>query len=198
MLGDSFELKRKVFHIILGVIIVLLINFDILEFWMALTLLLTGLVISFVSIKNSIPLIKWFLDQFDRPRHKGFPGKGVVAIMFSITLLILLYETSMLSKSIVLASLMIWVFGDSFTAIIGREYGRIKHPLNNSRFIEGTVSGIVAGMLAAYIFVPLPAALMASFIAITIESLELRLMKNPVDDNLLVPLISAVILYAIL
>lgn len=198
MPGDSLELKRKVIHLLLGIIVVLLIYFNILKFWMAFVLLILGFIISLISVNHPIPIIKWFLEQFDRPQHKRFPARGVITIIFSITLLLLLYENLVLNKNIVLASLMIWTFGDSVTAIIGRQYGKVRHPLNDSRFIEGTVSGIIAGMLAAYIFVPLLAAFIASFIAISIESIELRLLKNPIDDNILVPLISAVVLYIVL
>jgi len=194
MVGNELEIRRKIFHIILGIVVVLLIYNNIIKFWMSLTLLIAGLVISLNSRRYTLPVIGWLLKIFDRPEHKKFPGRGVIAILFSFTTLLLLRDSGILSNNIILASIMIWTFGDSLSAIIGKTYGRIKHPFNDSRFIEGTVSGIVGGALGAFIFVPILPAIVASVIAITLESLELRLLKHPIDDNLLVPLISALVL----
>jgi dolichol kinase len=198
IMDNSFEFRRKLFHISLGIIIVILLYYGILKFWICLVLLITGLLISFIAKNHYIPVIKEFLEYFDRPKHKNFPGRGVIAIFFSSTLLILLRDSGLLSQNIVLASIMIWTFGDSLSAMVGINYGKVKHPFNDSRFIEGTASGIVGGALAAFIFVPILPAIITSFIAITIESLELSILKHPIDDNLLVPLISALILVMIL
>jgi dolichol kinase len=194
----ALEFRRKTFHVLLGIILVLSISYDIIQFRMCLVILITGLIISFASRNYDVPIINWFLEHFDRVEHKSFPGRGVITIFFSLTVLMLLRDSGIISTNIVLASIMIWTFGDSLSAIIGKTYGKIKHPLNNSRFIEGTASGIVGGALGAFIFVPIMPAIVASFIAILFESLELRLLKRPIDDNILVPLISALILSVLL
>ena len=166
MVGNELEIRRKIFHIILGIFVVLLIYYNIIKFWMSLVLLVTGLIVSLSSRRYTLPVIGWFLKIFDRPEHKKFPGKGVIAILSSFTILLLLRDSRVLSTNIILASIMIWTLGDSLSAIIGKTYGQIKHPFNDSRFIEGTVSGIVGGALGAFIFIPILPAIIASIIAI--------------------------------
>jgi dolichol kinase len=190
----NFEIRRKMFHVFVGVILVLLIYYGLLAFWMTLALLIIGIFISLLSIKYSIPIIKLFLMKYDRPEHSNTPAKGVISIFSALSVLLLFMESGFLSKNIVLASLMIWTFGDSLSAVVGKLYGRKKHPLNQ-RFIEGTIAGIIGGTIGATFFVPVYAAFPAAFIAMIIESLELRLLKHPIDDNLLVPLIAAGLLY---
>ncbi|MGV8151238.1 MAG: hypothetical protein ACP5NV_05930 [Candidatus Woesearchaeota archaeon] len=191
---NSFEFQRKTLHIVLGLILVTLIYYNFLQSWIMLIILILGILISYLSIKRNIPIIEWFLLKFDRKEHKTFPGRGVVSIIFASTILLMLKESMLLDKNIVLASLMIWTFGDSLSAIIGTSYNGRKHPLNNKRFIEGTLAGMIGGALAAWLFVPAIVAAITSIIAIGLESLEFKILKHPIDDNILVPLISAIVM----
>jgi dolichol kinase len=198
MINDSaFEIRRKMMHVFIGVIIVVLVYYSILKFWMALTLLIIGIITSLLSKKYSLPLISLFLMRYDRPEHSKTPGRGVISIFSSVSVLLLLLEAGVLQKNIVLASLMIWIFGDSLSAVVGKVYGKNKHPLNN-RYVEGTIAGIIGGAIGALFFVPIYAAFPAAVITMVIESLELRFLKHPIDDNILVPLIAAGLLYWIL
>lgn len=198
MMNDTtFEINRKMFHVFLGVVFVFLIYYGVLAFWMALALLIIGICFSLLSIKYSIPIINLFLVKYDRPEHSRTPAKGVISIFSALSVLLLFMESGILSKNIVLASLIIWTFGDSLSAVVGKSYGRNKHPLNQ-RFIEGTIAGVIGGTIGALFFVPIYAAFPAAVITMTIESLELRFLKHPIDDNLLVPLIAAGILFWIL
>ncbi len=186
----SFEMRRKMMHVFVGVVIVMLVYYGLLKFWMSLSLLVVGIIISLFSKRYSLPLVGFFLMRYDRPEHSNTPGRGVISIFSSVSVLLLLLETGVLSKNIVLASLMIWIFGDSLSAVVGKVYGKKKHPFNN-RFIEGTIAGIIGGTVGALFFVPIYAAFPAAFVTMIIESLEIRLLKHPIDDNILVPLIAA-------
>lgn len=198
MIGESsFEIRRKKMHVLVGVFIVMMIYYDILEFWMSLAALLAGIIISIFSSRHTIPIINFFLLRYDRPEHSKTPGRGVISIFSSLSVLLLLLETGILPKSVVLASLMIWVFGDSSAAVVGKLYGKKKHPLND-RHIEGTIAGTIFGTLGALFFVPIYAAFPASFVTMIIESLEIKLLKHPIDDNIFVPLVAAGIIFWIL
>lgn len=191
---DNLEIRRKTFHLFLGIFFVVMIYNEVMNFMISLSFLIIGIIISFVSTKFSIPVIDWFLIKFDRPEHRKYPGRSVVAILFSVTILLLLFEMSLLSKNIILASIIIWTFGDSLSAVVGKSYGKTKHPFNK-RFLEGTIAGILGSTLAAWLFLPFHVAFLGSLIVMIIESLELRLFGRYIDDNLTVPLISALILY---
>jgi len=152
--------------------------------------LIIGVIISLLYKSWDIPIIHWLLQTFERPDHiKTFPARGILFIFFSTLILMAFFE-----KNIVMASLMIWTIGDSISALIGKHYGKFKHPFNDVRLVEGTIAGIIAATLASSIFIVFYKALIASIIAMTLESLELRLFKYPIDDNILVPIISALVL----
>ena len=190
---DAFEIRRKIFHITVGIVLVLLIYFNLLKLWMAITIFILGLLIALNAKYRKIHIksVDWFLEKFDRKHH--FPGRGPLAIFLGLIFLMIFFE-----KNIVMASLMILTFGDSISALVGKHYGKYKHPFNDTRLIEGTIAGIIVGAATAMIFIPWYAALIAAFIAMTIESLELRFMKHPIDDNFLVPVISGIVIWIVM
>lgn len=191
---DWLEVKRKFIHIIGGLIIVSLIYFDILKAWMVLLLTGAGIIISIIHAIYTIPLVNYFMEIFEREHlRKKFPGKGVLYLGLAITLIMLLFE-----KDIVLAGIMIWTFGDSMSAIVGKHYGNIKNPLNNLRVIEGTVAGIIAGGIAASFFVSWKYAFIAATIAMIIESIDWKLYREPLDDNFFVPIIGSFVVYVLM
>ncbi len=183
---DWFEIRRKLFHIFSGLIIVSLIYFDLLKWWMMLLVLISGFIVSLIYRRWKIPVIHWFLKTFERPHHiEELPGRGALSIGLGVLLSMILFE-----KNICLAALMIWTLGDSISALVGKHFGNKIHPLNDERLIEGTIAGIFAGTISAMLFVNFYAALVASIVSMSLESIELKLMHEPIDDNILVPLIS--------
>jgi dolichol kinase len=191
---DLFEISRKLFHILLGVILALGVYLDILRVWMVLIILLIGVIISMLYKLFDIPVIHSFLRHFEREHlRKTFPGRGVIYLFIGLLLLMLIFD-----KSIVLASLMIWTFGDSISAIVGKHYGRIRNPLNTVRWIEATIIAIIISGIAASFFVAWYYALIAAIIAMIIESIDLQLYHESLDDNFLVPVIAACVLYILM
>jgi dolichol kinase len=188
---DWLELRRKFFHITLGLVLSVLIYFDFLKPWMTISIIIIGLVISLIYQHFDIPIIHWFLKIFEREKlRKKAPGKGVIYLFAGVLLITVFFD-----KNIVLASLMIWTFGDSISAMIGKHYGKIKHPLNDTRLIEGTIVGIIFASIAASLFVNWIFATIAAIIAMSVESLDIRFYNDTIDDNFLVPVISACIIY---
>lgn len=101
-----------------------------------------------------------------------------------ILLTLLLFPTSEGNAAIATFSL-----GDSVAAIVGETLGRKRLPFNKGKTVEGSVAGAVAGFLAALVYVSPLKALVAAATAAIVESLPL-----PVNDNLAVPLTTAVTL----
>ncbi len=188
---DKFEIRRKVFHIILGLVLSILIYLGFLQTWMVAVIILLGI---FLSLNHKqIPIIKKMLYIFDRKEHiESMPGRSVIYLFLGVLLIMLLFD-----KNIVLASMMIWTFGDSAASLISKHYGKIKHVWNNKKLVEGTVAGIIIGTLTASIFVSWTYALIASIIAMIVESMDIVLYKENLDDNLLIPLISGAVIFLI-
>ena len=99
-------------------------------------------------------------------------------------------------KDIALAAIIILALGDSFSRLIG-PFGKIKHPFNNTKFLEGVIAGIIAAFLGAILFVKPSEAIIASFFAMMLEGVNLRLGKFKIDDNITIPLIAGGVIWLI-
>ena len=191
---DWHEIRRKTFHIIGGLFVSVLIYYEILQAWMVLLLVGFGIITSLIYTIYDIPLVNYFLHKFERAHlRKKFPGKGVIYLFLAILTLMLLFE-----KNIVIAGIMIWTFGDSISAIVGKHYGNIKHPLNDKRIIEGTIAGIICGAIAAAFFVNWIFALIGATIAMIIESIDWKVYMETFDDNFFVPIIGSTVIYLLM
>ena len=180
------ELKRQGFHLGLGILIVVLLNYEILDLTSLFFILLIGIVISFISKSRDIHFIKWWLDNFDR-KNVSLPGYGVITYFLGVIIVFGLFE-----KNIALASIMILAFGDSFCHL-GR-FGKILNPYNKKKFLEGTIIGIIMGTIGASFFVSWTAAFFGSLVAMSIEGIELIFLRKSIDDNLLIPIVSGIII----
>jgi phytol kinase len=184
----SFEIRRAVFHMCLGLLFAVIIFFGFAGWKIFLGLLLAGVILSYAARKRKIPVISWFLCNFER---KGaWPGKGAIFFVAGTLAVLVLFP-----KEIALASIMILAFGDSLAHLFGSFFGKVHHPWNTYKMIEGTIMGFLAGGVAASVFVPWTQAFIASGVAMFIEGFEVKFGKKAFDDNLLVPLVAGVVLW---
>ena len=184
------ELGRRLFHLGIGILIVGLIYFDIINAKIMLVVVLIGLALSLISLKVKIPIIYWFLSRLDRKEDmKKFPGKGAFFYSIGVFLVLLFFD-----KDIAMASVIILAIGDSIAPLIGR-YGSVKHPFSEKKFLEGTLGAGIIAFLGAMLFVaPIEAAL-ASFAAMIAEGIDLRLGINHLDDNIIMPLAAGIVIW---
>ncbi len=61
--------------------------------------------------------------------------------------------------------------------------------------IEGILIGTLIAAFGASLFVPILKAALGSFVAIGIESLDLKFNGRNIDDNLFIPLIAGIVIY---
>lgn len=186
------EIKRQPLHILLGLLLIALINKDLIT---PQTLIVTAIVaaIAFLYIKKTKPkhLFK-ALEIIERKENlEGIPGKGLIAYLIGAALVLILFE-----KDIAMASIMILALGDSFSRLVG-PFGRLKHPFNNTKFLEGLIAGLIAATLGAMLFVSISEAIIASFFAMILEGLDLKISKLKIDDNITIPLIAGMIMWLI-
>ncbi|MFC1769262.1 diacylglycerol/polyprenol kinase family protein [Nanoarchaeota archaeon] len=184
----NLEFRRQVLHIFFGLAIVFSVEWGLiglLELWI---IFLIGLLLSIASMKYRIPIIADFLDYFERDKEKGkFPGQGPLFYVLGSLLALALFE-----RNVALASIIILALGDSISHLVGRFYGRIKHPLNSSKFAEGAVVGVIFATIGAWLYVPLTYALVGSVFGMVAEGFEVKYGWAQVDDNLIIPIVSGV------
>lgn len=190
---NKFELNRQIFHIFLGVIIVVLLVYDFINKEMILIAVIIGLILSYLSKRARIPIIYELLQKFEREEDiKKFPGKGIIFYFIGIYLALLFFP-----KEIAMASIMVLALGDSVSHIYGLHYGKIKNPLSKTKFIEGTIAGFAAGFIGALLFLPWTEAFLASLAAMIVEAIDIKIGAEQVDDNLIVPIVAGAVVWVV-
>ncbi|MBI2136055.1 hypothetical protein HYU06_03220 [Candidatus Woesearchaeota archaeon] len=194
----QFEVKRKMFHIVLGFCVIALYYFNIFDASRLFLLILFGLIVCTAAKYHKIPGIQFMLDEFERKENlKHLPGKSVIYFLSGALLAIVIFP-----KDLAVASLLILTIGDGISPIIGMSYGRIKHPFSNIKFIEGSIAGAILSVVGimlfvywGYISITFLEAFLASFAAMFFEGVEWQLHRDLQDDNIIIPLVSGGVIW---
>ncbi|MCG2718553.1 MAG: SEC59/DGK1/VTE5 family protein [Nanoarchaeota archaeon] len=190
MKKENLELRRQAFHLMFGFVIVSLYMLNILTITNLTLIFFIGLVASLLSCKYNIPGVYWFLKNFEREKDiKTSPGRGVLTYMGGAILTLILFE-----EKIALAAIMILAVGDSISHLVGKHFGKRKYLVTSKKHLEGTVAGIFFASLVASLFVGSKMAFIGSLAAMIFESIEMKLGKNIIDDNLIIPLVAGIVM----
>lgn len=102
------------------------------------------------------------------------------------------FVTVLFSKNIAISGMLVLIFSDTFAAIIGINYG--KHKIVGNKSVEGSaafcISSLIAGQVMGF---NITSCALASFGATVVELFAKRLY---IDDNLLIPVTYAALIYA--
>lgn len=190
---SNFEWNRQLFHIFLGIALVVLLVFGFINKGMILIAIILGIILSYLSKKIKIPLIYNLLEIFERKKDiEKFPGKGIIFYLIGVYISLFFF-----SKDIAMASIMVLALGDSISHLFGLHYGKTKHPLSKTKFLEGTIAGFVAGFIGAFVFLPWHEAFFASLAAMILEAVEIKIGTQQVDDNLIVPFVAGAAVWVV-
>jgi dolichol kinase len=186
------EIKRQPIHILLGLFLVVMIYHNILTYQILLVSIITALAIASFIKKTRPKKIYRLLELIERKENMDkLPGKGLIAYLIGTLIIFVLFE-----KDIAMAGIIVLALGDSFSRLIG-PFGKIKHPFNNAKFMEGIIAGFLAASLGAALFVAPHEAIAASFFAMLLEGINLRLFRFKVDDNITIPIIAGFVIWLI-
>ena len=189
------EIGRQIIHLMVGIVTASLYYFELIDSLMIFVIIIFGGFLSIMSKKIDIPIIAYFLKNFEREEQKKrMPGKGMIFFFIGSLLVIKLFD-----KDIACAAIMVLALGDSIGHIVGSSLGRTKNFIygKSKKLLEGTLVGAFFGFLGALIFVPIPEAFFGSLIAMIAEAFEFDMNKKEIDDNLLVPLVAGTIMFLV-
>ena len=132
-------------------------------------------------------LFKMFFDKMLREHELKGQFTGATWVMISASVTILFF-----SKNIAIISLIFMSIGDTFAALIGKKYGKLKI---YDKSLEGFLGGLIVCLVAAYYYDPLPFYIsgVGALTAMLFETLPL-----PLDDNFRIPIGSAIIMTILL
>ena len=190
---DSLELKRKIIHILIGIAALLLIINNIITPFIIFIILIIGILLSFLSLKVKVPILHFFLDNFQRSEEKTkLPGRGIIFAVVGSLLALQLFE-----KDIALASIIILIFADPISHLTGKFFGKTSSFFDKRKNIEGHIAGALISSLLAMFFVHPVLALSGALTAMLFESLIIEIQRIELDDNLIIPLAAGTAMFLI-
>ncbi len=190
---DKFELRRQIAHMLTGTALLFLIKFGFVNATVLAVILAIGGIMILVSLRVRIPMLEKILHYFDREKDRAyFPAKGAFYFIMGCAISLVLFE-----YNIALASIAIMTYGDAITTIAGTYFGKTKNPLNPNKHLEGTFSAIIVSTVIAFAFVRFPQAFLGSAAGMFVESLTIRFIDKPLDDNVIIPIIAGITMTAI-
>ncbi len=181
---DKAELGRKVLHMMIGIGALVLIVWNILTPLIIFVLFVFCIILSLFSLKLDLPIVNFFLKNFERSEdRKKLPGRGFLFSMAGTLLALQLF-----SRDIALASMIILIFADPTSYLVGKLFGRTKSFIDQRKKIEGNIAGFLVSALFAMFFVHPMLAISGSLVAMLFESIIIEIQKIELDDNLIIPL----------
>jgi dolichol kinase len=184
------ELIRKLFHILGGIFIVLLFQARILTVPLAGLIILLIAAVVLYNFRAERELLTKILSL--NRADMRIPGLDVLAYLVGCWLVLAIFPSR-----IAFAAILILAFGDAVAHLVSRSFGATQTFMTKSTYLEGTIAAIIAATLAAWVYVPFLAALIASAVAMIVEAGELRIGDHYIDDNLVIPLVAGVTLWVI-
>lgn len=191
---SSLKIRRAIFHIIMGTAILYIsLNFYKEVRILLFSALVFGILLSLLSLRFKLPFVYFMLKKFEKPKHiRKFPGKGALFFVAGCLLVLKLFP-----KTMAFASIAILTFADPLASLSSLVFGKKSHrkPFNKLKKVEGTIVGVISGILIASFFVPYLEAILAAVTAMLAEALTLQLGGDDVDDNIIIPLAAAMAMY---
>ena len=164
------------------------------EVMIAITAAATGFTIALELARRHFPnLNDWFLARFSvlLKQSESTRVLGSTYMMASSLIVFLFFE-----KEVAILALLYIAVGDPLAGTLGKRFGRIKI---GSKSLEGTFAfavgagGVGCAFIAGGLEVPYWVALSGAGLGALVE-----LFPSPLDDNLTVPPVSAVLMWALL
>ncbi len=175
---------RKILHVIIGITGLLLIIYGLATPMVIFFVLIVGILLSLLSLRFKIPVLSYFLDTFEKAEDKNFlPGRGIIFAVAGALLALKLYP-----PDIAYASIIILIFADPISYLVGKYMGRTRSILDKRKYIEGNIAGFIISSGFAMFFVHPALAIAGSLIAMVFETMIIEVQKIQVDDNLIIPL----------
>ncbi len=189
----SLELVRKAIHIIVGILIVLTAQNGILTPSLLGVLTFALAVMVFYNYQYEKELITRLLSV--NRADARIPGLDILSFFFGSWLVLILFSGT--NPNIAYASIMVLAFADPVAHLISTGFGGKRGAVTKSSYLEGTIAGTIVGALAAWVYVGIIPALLASAVAMFVEAGELRIANHYIDDNFTIPVVAGIVLWVI-
>lgn len=179
------EFYRQAIHLCFGVLIALtIISFHplLVAFLLVISVFIGAILSDLISKGYHIPLISSIVNSLDR--KDIIPGRG--ALFFVIGVLTPLF---VFPPVLVFLGVLVHSFMDSVSTMVGINFG--KHRIYNKKSVEGSFAGFLISVFILSIFINQFWFLNPWIIIITSLVASVCELLIPINDNLIIPLITA-------
>ncbi len=143
--------------------------------------------ISYFRIKNKLTYPFWkLLEYVERQQNwETIPGKQAFSLAVGLIIVSLLFSEKELEVAIISTAIY-----DGVATIVGKLSGKHKVPFTK-KSVEGTLAGIIINSLFLLLILPVWKSI---FISVIVASVELMAKSEKwyLDDNILIPIVSAI------
>lgn len=181
----SIEITRKSIHLLIALTPSLLAFSNILT----ITLLATGIIAYsvFEALRLRgirIPLVSWLTCKAARLRDNGNFVIGPVTLGLGALLSVIIFPPMYASIAI-----YILAFGDGFSSLVGKTFGRITIPFTGGKSLEGSLTCFLTSFLSTYL---ISGQFLAS-IGIALSATVVEAAPTKDWDNIILPLTTGII-----
>jgi len=86
------------------------------------------------------------------------------------------------------AAILILLFGDSASTLVGKRWGKVKLPFQENKTLEGSLAFLLVGFIASLTQLTMIPALSGALSGALTEA------YSPLDDNLTIPLVAGLVI----
>ena len=173
------ELVRQLIHAsgVFVLILGLFLKIDVLI--LLCVIMVVSVEIMFILDKYvHIPVFSSILSICKRSEDE----RGFLYFFLGIIATLIIFSFNL---SIAYSAILLLLIGDSFSTVVGRKFGTHKLPFNKYKSFEGSLAFFIVGLICCLILLP-PLPAFTGVLAGTLTEAY-----SPVDDNIPIPLISA-------
>lgn len=142
--------------------------------------LYVGLILIDLCMKGyQIPIISTIIHHMEREGE--FPGKGAFFFVFGALITLMFFPSLVAAVSVAVLAVL-----DGFSTIIGVRFG--THRIWKKKILEGFLGGVIITAILLMFIAPPAYAVLISLVAGLVELI------SPVDDNLIIPWVVAMLI----
>lgn len=128
-----------------------------------------------------IPLFSTILRYCKRSEDE----RGSIYFFIGIIITLIIFQSNL---AVANAAILILLFGDSASTLVGKKWGKFILPLQKKKTLEGSLSFFVVGFLVSLTLLPAIPALSGALSGALTEA------YSPLDDNLTIPLVAGLVM----
>lgn len=185
---EELEFKRQIAHLIFGLCYAVAYTLGFMTVTNSLLLLAGALCLS-LWLRKRRTFVDKIVLMLEREKHLlDLPLRGLLFFILGSTLTIYFFDFIPALSGILVLSV-----ADSIGTLYGKYLGVAKIRWNPDKHMEGPIlGGLVAGIMLMSI-VPAPIAFTAAYVGAFIDTFTIKIFRFEIDDNLLIPLASALV-----